>query len=107
MRFVHQLHAALRFSQSAELLHLGDASRRPAFQPMTHGKRDKSLASLSPAFSDEANLERFKETAMLNLTTKLATAAIAVAAASAFASPAIAGQCPKPGSMDLANAPTM
>lgn len=44
---------------------------------------------------------------MFNLTTKLATAAIAVAAASAFATPAIAGQCPKPGSMDLANAPTM
>jgi len=44
---------------------------------------------------------------MFNFTTKLATAAIAAAAASAFASPAYAGQCPKPGSMDLANAPTM
>jgi quercetin dioxygenase-like cupin family protein len=44
---------------------------------------------------------------MFNLTTKLATGAIAVAAASAFATPATAGQCPKPGSMDLANAPTM
>ena len=44
---------------------------------------------------------------MFRLTTKLATAAIAVAAASAFASPAIAGQCPKPGSMDLAKAPMM
>ena len=44
---------------------------------------------------------------MFNFTTKLATAAIAVAAASAFATPAIAGQCPKPGSMDLANAPMM
>jgi len=44
---------------------------------------------------------------MFNFTTKLATAAIAVAAASAFATPAIAGQCPTPGSMDLANAPTM
>ena len=28
-------------------------------------------------------------------------------AAFAFASPAVAGTCPKPGSMDLANAPTM
>ena len=44
---------------------------------------------------------------MLNFTTKLATAAIAVAAASAFATPAIAGQCTTPGSMDLTNAPTM
>ena len=42
---------------------------------------------------------------MFNFTTKLATAAIAVAAASIFATPAIAGQCPKPGSMDLVNAP--
>lgn len=44
---------------------------------------------------------------MFNLTIKFAAAAIAVAATSAFATPAIAGQCPKPGSMDLANAPTM
>jgi quercetin dioxygenase-like cupin family protein len=44
---------------------------------------------------------------MFNLTTKLATAAIAVAAASAFATPATAGQCAKSGMMDLANAPTM
>ena len=44
---------------------------------------------------------------MFNLTTKLATAAIAVAAASAFATPATAGQCAKPGMMDLTNAPTM
>ena len=44
---------------------------------------------------------------MLNLKTTLATAAIAVAAASSFASPAIASQCPTPGASDLANAPTM
>jgi quercetin dioxygenase-like cupin family protein len=44
---------------------------------------------------------------MFNLTTKLATAAIAVAAASVFAAPANAGQCPTAGMMDLANAPTM
>jgi quercetin dioxygenase-like cupin family protein len=44
---------------------------------------------------------------MFNLKIKLATAAIAVAAASSFATPAIAGQCPTPGSSDLANAPTM
>ena len=44
---------------------------------------------------------------MFNLKTKLATAAIAVAATSTFATPAIAGQCPAPGSMDLANAPMM
>jgi quercetin dioxygenase-like cupin family protein len=42
---------------------------------------------------------------MFNLKTKLAMAAIA--AATSFATPAIAGQCPTPGSMDLANAPTM
>jgi len=42
---------------------------------------------------------------MFNLTAKLATAAIAIAATSALGAPAIAGQCPKPGSMDLANAP--
>jgi quercetin dioxygenase-like cupin family protein len=44
---------------------------------------------------------------MFNLTTKLATAAIAVAAASAFATPAIAGQCATPGTNALANAPMM
>jgi quercetin dioxygenase-like cupin family protein len=53
------------------------------------------------------NSERFKETAMLKLKTKLVTAAIAVAAASAFATPAIAGQCPTPGTIDLVNAPMM
>ena len=42
---------------------------------------------------------------MFNLKTKLATAAIAVAAF-AGAAPALAGQC-APGSSDLANAPTM
>ncbi len=44
---------------------------------------------------------------MFNLKTKLATAMIAVAAASSFASPAVAGQCATPGTSDLANAPTM
>ena len=44
---------------------------------------------------------------MFNLKTTLATAAIAVAATSSFASPAIASQCPTPGASDLANAPTM
>lgn len=44
---------------------------------------------------------------MFNLKTKLATMAIAVAAAGSFASPAIAGQCPAAGASDLANAPTM
>jgi len=44
---------------------------------------------------------------MFNLKIKLATAAIAVAAAGAFATPAIAGQCAAPGTNALANAPTM
>lgn len=44
---------------------------------------------------------------MFNLKTKLATAAIAVAATGSFASPAIAGQCATPGANALANAPTM
>jgi quercetin dioxygenase-like cupin family protein len=44
---------------------------------------------------------------MFKLKTTLATAAIAVAAAGSFASPAIAGQCPTAGTSDLANAPTM
>ena len=44
---------------------------------------------------------------MFNLKTKLATAAIAVAAASSFATPAIAGQCATPGTNPLTNAPTM
>ena len=44
---------------------------------------------------------------MFNLKTILATAAIAVAAASSFASPAVAGQCATPGVTDLATAPTM
>jgi quercetin dioxygenase-like cupin family protein len=74
---------------------------------MTYGKSEQPRASCSPAFRDEANSKRFKETAMFNFTTKLATAAIAVAAASAFATPAIAGQCSVAGSSDLANAPMM
>lgn len=44
---------------------------------------------------------------MFNLKTKLATAAITVAAAGSFASPAIAGQCVTAGANALANAPTM
>ena len=44
---------------------------------------------------------------MFNFKIKLATAAIAVAAASSFATPATAGQCPTSGSSDLANAPMM
>lgn len=44
---------------------------------------------------------------MFNLKTKLAAAAIAVAATTSFASPAIAGQCPTAGSNALANAPMM
>ena len=44
---------------------------------------------------------------MFNLKTKLATAIIAAAAASSFATPAMAGQCATAGASDLANAPTM
>jgi len=44
---------------------------------------------------------------MFNMKIKLATAAIAVSAAGSFATPAIAGQCPTPGSSALTNAPTM
>ena len=44
---------------------------------------------------------------MFNLKSMLATAAIAVAAASSFASPAVAGQCTTAGTSDLAGAPTM
>src|SRR4051794_22076008 len=44
---------------------------------------------------------------MFNLKTKFATAIIAVAAASSFATPAVAGQCTTPGTSDLTNAPTM
>jgi quercetin dioxygenase-like cupin family protein len=43
---------------------------------------------------------------MFNFTTKLATAAIAIAAAS-FATPALASECSAPGANALANAPTM
>jgi quercetin dioxygenase-like cupin family protein len=44
---------------------------------------------------------------MFNLKTMLATAAIAVAAAASFATPAAAGQCPTAGITDLGSAPTM
>ena len=44
---------------------------------------------------------------MFNFTTKLTTAAIAVAAAGSFATPAIASQCATPGTNALAKAPTM
>lgn len=43
---------------------------------------------------------------MFNLKT-FAAAAIAVAATTSFASPALAGQCSTPGTTDLAGAPTM
>jgi quercetin dioxygenase-like cupin family protein len=44
---------------------------------------------------------------MSTMKTMIKVAPIALVAALAFASPANAGQCPKPGAMDLANAPTM
>ena len=44
---------------------------------------------------------------MFNLNTKIATAAIAVAATGSLASPALASQCATPGINNLANAPTM
>jgi len=61
---------------------------------------------LQPGFRD-AQIQQFKETAMFNFKTKLATAAIAVATAGAFATPAIASQCATPGANTLANAPMM
>jgi quercetin dioxygenase-like cupin family protein len=56
--------------------------------------------------SRRSKFERFKETVMFNLKTKLATAVIAVVAAG-FTTPAMAGQCSVAGNSDLANAPTM
>jgi quercetin dioxygenase-like cupin family protein len=47
-------------------------------------------------------IQGFKETAMLNIKTKLGTAAIAVAAAASFSTPAIASSCASPGVNDLA-----
>lgn len=44
---------------------------------------------------------------MFNLRIKLAMTAIVAAAAAGFATPALAGQCPTPGTNALANAPTM
>ena len=44
---------------------------------------------------------------MFNLNTKLAAAAIAIAATGLFATPAIASQCPTPALNELADAPTM
>jgi len=44
---------------------------------------------------------------MFNLKTKIATAAIAVAATTTFAGPASASQCATPGMNKLADAPTM
>lgn len=44
---------------------------------------------------------------MFNLKTKLAAAAIAVAAIGGFATPAAAAQCSTAGTSDLASAPTM
>jgi quercetin dioxygenase-like cupin family protein len=44
---------------------------------------------------------------MFNFKTKLATAAIAFAAVTTFATPALAGQCSTPGMNALANAPMM
>src|SRR3954467_611668 len=66
--------------------------------------RQISLASCSPVFATP-RFTGSKETAMFNLKIKLATAAIAVASAASFASPAIAGQCAVPGTNALANAP--
>src|SRR3954466_4537425 len=73
---------------------------------MAHEKEETSLPSCSPALAVPRFLQ-FKETAMFTLKTKLAAAAIAVAATGSFASPAIAGQCPTPGMNALANAPMM
>jgi len=69
--------------------------------------RDRNnLSHPAVRLSRQHGIIAFKETAMFNLKTTLATAAIAVAAAS-FASPAIASQCTTPGANALANAPTM
>jgi len=58
----------------------------------------------SPALSGE-RISDSKEHPMFNLKIKLATAALVTAAG--FATPAIAGQCPTPGTNALANAPMM
>src|SRR5690242_5398734 len=100
MRFVHGLHAALRFPCTTRFLHFDEASRWPAPQPMTHGRGYPSHPAVRPSAAPRFG---FKETAMFKTT--LATAVIAVAAS--FATPAIAGQCPTPGANPLANAPTM
>jgi quercetin dioxygenase-like cupin family protein len=71
------------------------------------GARDEKLPRiLQPGFRD-VEVHQSKETAMFNFKTKLATAAVAVVAAGALATPAIAGQCAAPGVNALANAPTM
>src|SRR4029453_16080185 len=72
---------------------------------MSHGKED-TPSHPAARLSRKHGFIAFKETAMFNLKTMLATAAIAVAAAG-FATPAVAGQCTTPGTSDLANAPTM
>jgi quercetin dioxygenase-like cupin family protein len=105
MRFVHGLHAALRFPRRLRLGHFDEASRK-AGSSADDARERNSLASCSPAFRD-ARIHQLKETEMFNLKTKLATAAMTVAAAGAFATPAIAGQCATPGVNALANAPTM
>jgi quercetin dioxygenase-like cupin family protein len=74
---------------------------------MAHGKRSEIPRILQSGLFAATRSFDFKETAMFNITIKLATAAIAVAATGAFASPAIASQCKTPGTNALANAPTM
>jgi quercetin dioxygenase-like cupin family protein len=104
MRFVHGLHAALRFPRAARFGHFDEASRWPAPQPMTHGKTEEIPRILQTGHSRRPN-SSFKETAMFKTT--LTTAVIAVAASTSFAAPAIAGQCATPGTNALTNAPTM
>jgi quercetin dioxygenase-like cupin family protein len=105
MRFVHGLHAALRFPRRAALGHFDEASRK-AGSSADDARERNSLASCSPAARD-AKIHCLKETEMFNLKTKLTTAAIAAAAVGSFATPALASQCATPGVNSLTNAPTM
>src|SRR4051812_24850427 len=105
MPFVHRLHAALRFPGTRRLLHFDGASRRPA--PSDDGREETDISPILQPGLRDAQISQFKETAMFTLKTRFAAAAIAVAAAGSFATPAIAGQCPTPGMNALADAPMM
>ena len=104
---MHGVHAALRFPRRRPALRIlmkRRESRHP--QPMAHGNENTpSHPAVRLSRPSHSTNSRRRQCSTSRPSSRRPL--IAVAAASSFASPAVAGQCATPGTNDLANAPTM